>query len=560
MIGLGLHIGGWTAVAPADAGLRGTAGGAALAAGALAARRPIGGTAAGSALASGALGGTASLGGTAAGLAAAAGAVLRRVPLGGTAAGLAAAAGALLRRVPLDGTAAGSALASGALGLPGALGGAAAGLAVVAGAMLRRVPLGGTAAGSALASGSLGLPGSLGGAAAGLVVAAGAMLRRVPLGGAAAGLAVAAGSVLRRVPLGGAAAGVGTTSGALAVNTPPSAQSVALAFVVPVGDTTAPALVSASPAAGATGVPRDATFLLTFSEPVLFGGGLIVLRNVTDGVDVESFDVVTETGTGPGQVAISGDVLTIRPGAALPAGKTLAVRIAAAAVTDVAGNAFAGIADDTTLSFATVPGGSIALVGPGSAAQTVNGTVHTFSGFSPVPTGVTILAGIVSTVGHPTGVTVAGLGATLVQSNQSANGWYASIWAVANAGGSGQDVVVTHAAATNRVAVVLAEAAGLTVAGQGGVVPAFSAQTASLGLATQAGDRVFLLARLDYTATPATTWTGAAEAVDYIHVSTVGTVAAAIQNTAAGGAPETFTFASSGVANPDLVLIGAVLR
>src|SRR5690606_27859740 len=88
--------------------------------------------------------------------------------------------------------------------------------------------------------------------------------------------------------------------------------------------------------------------------------------------DLEVFDVATEQGTGNGQVSISGAVLTINPTAALTGGREYAIRVASTAIEDFAGNAFAGIADDTTFSF-TTSGGDVTAPTLSSPVDAANG-------------------------------------------------------------------------------------------------------------------------------------------------------------------------------------------
>lgn len=156
-------------------------------------------------------------------------------------------------------------------------------------------------------------------------------------------------------------------------NLAPQGASQSLVYLVTPGqpsDTVAPTIVSTSPADNATGVAVDAVITITFSEAVVFGSGAITLRS--GGADVETFNVQTDVGTGAGQVSISGSVLTIRPSANLTAGTAYAIRIASTAITDLASNAFAGIADDTTLNFTTAAASVVrrALVSASAAANT----------------------------------------------------------------------------------------------------------------------------------------------------------------------------------------------
>lgn len=145
-------------------------------------------------------------------------------------------------------------------------------------------------------------------------------------------------------------------------------------------DVVAPTISSTSPTDNATGVSVVGNLTATFSEPVVFGTGLITLRQNISGTwsDVETFDVVTEVGTGNGQVSISGAVLTINPTASLTASREYAIRIASTAIDDTSGNSFAGIADDTTWSFTAAAGGIFTTGASGPAFFDQTGT--TFSG------------------------------------------------------------------------------------------------------------------------------------------------------------------------------------
>lgn len=118
------------------------------------------------------------------------------------------------------------------------------------------------------------------------------------------------------------------------------AASTSLSVTV---DTTAPTLSSTNPLDNATGVAFNASLGLTFNEAVARGAGNLVLRQ--GGVDVETIAAAS------GTVQISGSTLTVSPNMA---GNTAyALRVGNTAVTDLAGNAYAGIADDTTLNFQT---------------------------------------------------------------------------------------------------------------------------------------------------------------------------------------------------------------
>ncbi len=136
---------------------------------------------------------------------------------------------------------------------------------------------------------------------------------------------------------------------------------------VAVTDTTPPTLISSSPADNATNVVVGVTIVITFSEDIAFGTGNILLRQNNGGwATLYTFDVATEQGTTAGKVNAVGNQLFIYPDATLANSREFAVQIAGTCITDLAGNAFAGIANDTTLSFTTV---AAAPTGPTVVAQ-----------------------------------------------------------------------------------------------------------------------------------------------------------------------------------------------
>ena len=125
------------------------------------------------------------------------------------------------------------------------------------------------------------------------------------------------------------------------------------------GDTTPPIISSMTPADGSTGAAINADISLTFNEAIAFGSGDIVLRNVTDGTTIETFDVTTDTGSSAGTVSVAGSVLTIRPTSDFANGKEISVRLDAGAIEDTSGNAHVGVADDTW-NFTTAQSGGAA--------------------------------------------------------------------------------------------------------------------------------------------------------------------------------------------------------
>jgi hypothetical protein len=128
-------------------------------------------------------------------------------------------------------------------------------------------------------------------------------------------------------------------SGASAVNTEPA-------------DIVAPTIVSINPANGST-ISADQIIQITFSEPVVVGTGNITQRHDSGGgySDDGTVDVTASQGLDPGEMTIVDTVLYLPPITTRVEGNDYAYRIAATAFDDVAGNSFAGVADDTTIHF-----------------------------------------------------------------------------------------------------------------------------------------------------------------------------------------------------------------
>ena len=127
------------------------------------------------------------------------------------------------------------------------------------------------------------------------------------------------------------------------------------------GDTQAPTLVSSTPANGASKVATTANLVLTFSESIKFGSGSIQLQTAA-GELVETFTA------GSSGATISGSTLTINPASDLALGSGYKLVISANALSDAAGNAYAGV----TASFTTVAANHAA-----SGSVTISGTAQT---------------------------------------------------------------------------------------------------------------------------------------------------------------------------------------
>ncbi|MCA9368055.1 Ig-like domain-containing protein, partial [Candidatus Kaiserbacteria bacterium] len=137
----------------------------------------------------------------------------------------------------------------------------------------------------------------------------------------------------------------------------------------------------------ATDVAVDTAITITFNANIAFGTGNITLRDNDGGwADLEAFDVTTDTGGGAGTVSISGAVLTIEPTTDLANSIEYAIRIDATAIDTTDGVSFAGIADDTSISFTTVA----AATAP-AAFTSGQWTSATGSGASEIDIGITTL-------------------------------------------------------------------------------------------------------------------------------------------------------------------------
>ncbi|MEI6651370.1 MAG: FG-GAP-like repeat-containing protein [Chlorobiaceae bacterium] len=109
----------------------------------------------------------------------------------------------------------------------------------------------------------------------------------------------------------------------------------------------APSLSSATPADDATAVAVDSNIILTFNKAVEAGTGSIVISSGSgDSLDIDVAD--------SSQITFSGSTVTINPATDLQAGKVYHLQMSGGVINDLAGTAYAGISDATTLNFATV--------------------------------------------------------------------------------------------------------------------------------------------------------------------------------------------------------------
>ncbi|MBV5304987.1 MAG: VCBS domain-containing protein, partial [Chlorobium sp.] len=156
------------------------------------------------------------------------------------------------------------------------------------------------------------------------------------------------------------------TAGATATN------DVVITITGTYDDTLAPTLTGSTPTDNAATVAVGSDIVLTFSEPVQAGTGNIVISN---GTDIRTISVTDS------QVTINDSTVTINPTGNLNAGSNYYVQIENGAIKDMAGNAYEGISDTTTLDFATIPpldqllngDGSNNVLNGGAGNDTLNG-------------------------------------------------------------------------------------------------------------------------------------------------------------------------------------------
>jgi len=108
-----------------------------------------------------------------------------------------------------------------------------------------------------------------------------------------------------------------------------------------------PLLSSSTPWDESTDFPADNDITLAFNEVVQAGSsGNIVISNGSDTRTIAINDA--------SQVTFNGSKITVNPTADLVPNTNYSIRIDNGAITDLSGNAYAGISDDTTLNFSTV--------------------------------------------------------------------------------------------------------------------------------------------------------------------------------------------------------------
>ncbi|NOT86270.1 MAG: Ig-like domain-containing protein, partial [Methylococcaceae bacterium] len=124
-----------------------------------------------------------------------------------------------------------------------------------------------------------------------------------------------------------------------------------LSFSTLMPDQQAPLLINSSPLDNQTNVANP-TINMTFNEEVKFGVGAITLHKAADGSVVETF--IQGQGSVGDNAVINGTFVSVNPSLIQYEPATLYyITVADNALTDKAGNAFAGFTDPTRLNFTT---------------------------------------------------------------------------------------------------------------------------------------------------------------------------------------------------------------
>jgi hypothetical protein len=114
----------------------------------------------------------------------------------------------------------------------------------------------------------------------------------------------------------------------------------------------APTISVSDPLNGGT-ISESANITLTMSQFCKAGTGNVTIRNVTDNINHEVFNVGTGTGSEGGTITFDGRVITINPANNMTAGKSFSLRVDSGSIIGHYDIAMAAIADDTTLNWVT---------------------------------------------------------------------------------------------------------------------------------------------------------------------------------------------------------------
>lgn len=130
------------------------------------------------------------------------------------------------------------------------------------------------------------------------------------------------------------------------VNGCESTSAFAVTAQLLTADTQAPLLNIKIPVSGAVSVDPQSALQLTFNEPITFVEGSLKVFNFSTNTEIATITLTSSN------IEVAGNKVTIHPDAPFPQGVKLYVKIDNTTFTDLAGNAYAGIADKTW-SFST---------------------------------------------------------------------------------------------------------------------------------------------------------------------------------------------------------------
>ena len=126
-------------------------------------------------------------------------------------------------------------------------------------------------------------------------------------------------------------------------NSEPNMQIEPTKIIFKTVDITGPSLLKSNPAGEATEFPINSNLSLSFNELIKAGTGNITIKKTSDDGVFQVFDVTSD-------VSISDSSLFLNPSSDFALGTSYYLLVDATAITDTAGNAFAGISNKTTLN------------------------------------------------------------------------------------------------------------------------------------------------------------------------------------------------------------------
>ena len=141
---------------------------------------------------------------------------------------------------------------------------------------------------------------------------------------------------------------IASGTGSTVAQAPPASASP------PVTPEDGPVAIAFSPPADAIDVNTSTNLIAQFDKAVKLGAGNVTLKQTSDGVMVEAWDVVGDAGTGAGQVNVfSATQLTLRLSAPVAGGTKYYVIWDQGVVIDVNDNPVAAQTSTTAWSFTT---------------------------------------------------------------------------------------------------------------------------------------------------------------------------------------------------------------